>query len=138
MTNWQECYKERLKDKSIKELQDIVKEKENEIKRLDKRTYNGKMRKIFIYAEILTTNELIDKLIKERKKGFSAFYPAFGNKNSNIRYYIHFENGTKKELKPLEKDIYYYNENRQKIYVQIKGGMWHENYTELGTSKKEI
>ena len=61
MTNWQECYKERLKDKSIKELQDIVKEKENEIKRLDKRTYNGKMRKIFIYAEILTTNELIWK-----------------------------------------------------------------------------
>ena len=68
MTNWQECYKNNLRNKSIKELQNIIKDKELEIKHLDKRTYNGRMGKIFIYADILAIKELIDELYQQADK----------------------------------------------------------------------
>jgi hypothetical protein len=134
MTNWQECYKNNLRNKSIKELQNIIKDKELEIKHLDKRTYNGRMGEIFIGADILAIKELIDEKLKEREKTFSAFYPTYGNKNPSIRYFIHFGN-TKKELKHLQDDIYFYNENRQRVYVKKQGGMWHEKFTEIGVTK---
>ena len=61
MTGWQESYKKELKDKTIEELKNIQLAKTREIERLDKRTRNGKMSKIFIHAEILAIQELIEE-----------------------------------------------------------------------------
>ena len=61
MTGWQESYKKELKDKTIEELKNIQLAKTREIERLDKRTRNGKMSKIFIRADILAIQELIEE-----------------------------------------------------------------------------
>lgn len=69
MTGWQEVYKKRLADKTIEELNNIIKEKQKTIKQLDKRTRNGKMQKIFEYADILVVQELIDEKQNKNEKG---------------------------------------------------------------------
>lgn len=65
MTDWQDEYKKRLETKSFEELCKIKQAKEKEIKSLDKRTYNGKMQSIFLKAELLVIQEILNK---ENKK----------------------------------------------------------------------
>ena len=56
MTGWQEVYKAKFTDKSKRDAE--IFRLENETRRADKRTYNGKMTKIFNYASILALKEL--------------------------------------------------------------------------------
>ena len=66
MTGWQEIFKKNLSNRTIAELKELIKTKENRIKRADKRTYNGKFIKIFETADILAINELIQEKEQEQ------------------------------------------------------------------------
>lgn len=62
---------------------------------------------------------------------FTTFIPTFGNKNHNIRYFAHLNNGTKKELKHFENNIFYYCINRKRNFVKISGNLYNKNFEEL-------
>ena len=64
-------------------------------------------------------------------KTFSTFIPSFNNKNPNIRYFIHFENGEKKELKHFKNNLYYYCIDRKRNFVEITGSLYHKNFKEI-------
>lgn len=67
---------------------------------------------------------------------FTTFIPTFGNKNPNIRYYVHLDDGTKKELKQIENDVYYYYDNKKRNYVKISGSLYHKVFTKIRRSGK--
>lgn len=58
MTGWQEVFKKELEKLELEELEKKIQQKENEIKRHDKRTRNGKMATIFDKAELLVMREV--------------------------------------------------------------------------------
>ena len=97
MENWQAVYKESLKDKSIKELEEIIRQKENIIKQADKRTYNGRMTRIFENADILVVQELITEKTKNQAR------------QSMINFFLeHYGEEKLKKLAKSNNNLYYY------------------------------
>lgn len=58
---------------------------------------------------------------------FSTFIPYFGNKNPNVRYFVNLENG-KKELKHDHDNIYYFCQDRKRIFVEVSGSLYHNKF----------
>ena len=122
MENWQAVYKESLKDKSIKELEEIIREKEHTIKQADKRTYNGRLTRIFENADILVVQELITEKTRNdaRQSMINFFTEHYGEerlsklaKSNNHLYTFAFHNA---DIKIIDKlltittlDNYYIN-----------------------------
>lgn len=59
MQTWQEEYIKELKDKGLG-LNNVIRELKDEIKRADKRTYNGKLTETFNEARIIAIQNEID------------------------------------------------------------------------------
>lgn len=59
---------------------------------------------------------------------FSTFIPYFGNSNSNVRYFVHFENRQRKELKNENGDIWYFTQERKRVRVAISGSLYHRKF----------
>lgn len=67
---------------------------------------------------------------------FATFIPTFGNKNPNVKYFAYLDDGTKKELKQLEDDVYYYCDNGKRNYVKISGDLYHKVFTKIRRDTK--
>jgi len=59
MQTWQEEYIKELKDKGLG-LNNVIRELKDQIKRADKRTYNGKLTETFNEARIIAIQNEID------------------------------------------------------------------------------
>ena len=59
---------------------------------------------------------------------FSTFIPCFGNSNPNVRYFVHFENGQRKELKREDGNIWYFTQDRKRVRVAISGSLYHREF----------
>lgn len=59
---------------------------------------------------------------------FSTVIPLYGNKNPNVRYFVHLENGKKKELKHDHDNIYYFCRDRKRTFVEVNGSLYHKQF----------
>ena len=59
---------------------------------------------------------------------FSTFIPYFGNSNPNVRYFVHFKNRQRKELKNENGDIWYFTQERKRVRVAISGSLYHRKF----------
>ena len=66
---------------------------------------------------------------------FSTFIPLYNNKKPDTRYFVHFENGKKKELKQHNNNIYYFCVDRKRTFVKIDGSLYHRKFTLLGANE---
>lgn len=67
---------------------------------------------------------------------FSVLVPYFGARASAPQYFAQYE-GKKKKMKHIDNNIYYFCDDRKKIYVEISGSLYAPKFTVLDEGAKK-